>query len=308
MQALHAPAAGCFHASFPNTQWDEIECEEPTPLRYVPRTDTPAGISPLTVGAGHDFVAQAPHGHFINAALGQFPEWKNLKSETGGGHPNQYTLQLNTNDDPYSAACDGYPGCFAWQQYVVSSDYYPPGGSGPSGKTEVFIQDWLIDYGYHDGRNICPAGWMDAGQVGTGDQCFRNSKAAVVHNGQIPISDLPDLALEGTANADGTDEVEAFYGSDAYKVYTPDTLTDLAFDWSQVEFNVFGNGGGSGAEFNSGAGLLVEVELDYGSSSAPKCQPPSKVLGTTAETNNLNPGECVAGVGKYPYIEFIEEN
>jgi hypothetical protein len=172
----------------------------------------------------------------------------------------------------------------------------------------VFIQDWLINYGYHDGSNICPAGWVDFGKVGTGDQCARNSKAAVVYNGQIPISKLGDLELGGTANAGGSDEVEAFYGKDGYKVSNPDSRSDIALDWSQAEFNVVGNGGGSKAVFNSGAGLEVEILLDYGSSSTPKCQPPAKHLGTTGETNNLTLGECAAGVGEYPYIEFIEEN
>lgn len=308
IHALPAPSAGCFHASYPNTQWEEVACEEPKPLKFtrqISNGPVTEGITPLTVGNGRDFVAQAPNGHFIKVALGEFTGWKNLKSEKGGGYPNQYTLQLNTNDDPDSPACDGYSGCFSWQQYVISSDFYPI-GHGPTGKTEVFIQDWLIGYGYEKG--ICPNGWTYSAPAGNASQCFRNSKAAVVYNGQIPISNLPELALEGSANDDGTDQVEAFYGKDAYRVTTPDTLTDIGFDWSQAEFNVFGNGGGSGADFNSGAALEVAVLLDYGSSTAPKCQTPSKRLGTTGETNNLNPGACVTGFDNYPYIEFVEGN
>jgi hypothetical protein len=309
IHALPAPSAGCFHSSYPNTQWEEVACEDPKPLRFTrqishgPETE---GSTPLTLGDGSDYVAQAPYGHHIKVALGEFTAWKNLKSEKGGGYPNQYTLQLNTNNDYKSPACDGYSGCFSWQQYIISSDFYPIGGHGPTGKTETFIQDWLIGYGYKPG--ICPSGWTYSQPFGNASQCFRNSKAAVVYNGQIPIYNLPQLALEGSANDDGTDQVEAFYGKDAYRVSTPDTLTDIGFDWSQAEFNVFGNGGSSGADFNSGAGLEVAVLLDYGSSAAPICQPPSKRLGTTGETNNLKPDGCATGFDNYPYIEFIETN
>jgi hypothetical protein len=241
--------------------------------------------------------------------LAGFPAGKDVKSETDGG-PNEYTLQLNTNFDFNSPACDGFSDCASWQQYVLSSNFFAFGASHPSGKSEVFIQDWLLNYGVHDGRNICPAGFTDFGeqQGGPGDNCARNSKAVVVANGQIPISDLGDLALGGTAKHGGSDEVEAFFGKDAFKVSTPDSLTDISVRWSDAEFNVFGNGGGSKAVFNSGAELEVELLLDYGSSSTPKCQPPSKHLGTTAETNNLSLGECVASGGKNPFIEFVEGN
>ncbi|MGA2535912.1 MAG: hypothetical protein ABSF53_07855, partial [Terracidiphilus sp.] len=134
------------------------------------------------------------------------------------------------------------------------------------------------------------------------------SPTVVIHHGQIPITQLVDLAVGGTAQQGGNDEVVAFYGSDSYKVTIRDSLTDISSGWSDAEFNVVGNDNGSEADFNSGAELLVELLLDYGSSSTPKCQPPSKTLGTTAETNNLTLGECVAAGGKSPYIEFVEGN
>lgn len=315
MHVLPTPASGCFHATFPDTQWEEVECGEPSGYRSA----LPTSGVPLTVGNGHDYVAQAPTGHFFSSVLGGFPETKDVKSEKGVGVPlfhdngvlgaNEYTLQVNT-DYHNSAACDGYSRCLAWQQYVLSSNYVSLTGK-PTGKTAVFIEYWLINYGEHDGnRNICPKGFIDAGEdsSGPGDDCVQNSPATVVHKGEIPITELVDLELGASAKHGGTDEAVAFFGNDSYKASVHDSLTDISTVWTDVEFNVVGNAGGSRADFNSGADLLVELLLDYGSSSAPKCQPPSKVLGTTGETNNLTLGECVAAGGKNPYIEFVEGN
>ncbi len=302
MHDLSAPENGCFHAEFPNTRWEKVECDAPSAYRSAPRE---------TVGNGYDVVAQAPKGHFFTSVTGSFPAMQGVKSETGGGKANQYTLQLNT-DFHNTPACDGYSACRAWQQYVISSDYYPIGGHGPTGKTEVFIQDWLENYGIHEGSaNICPRGFTDSGKDingGAGDDCFENSPAAVVYKGQIPITKLTELELSGSAKHGGTDEATAIYGKDAYKVKVTDSRTDIASVWSLAEFNVFGNGGASGAEFNSGSELLVKMALSYGSTTAPKLQPPSKRLGTTGETNNLTLIEGEAVGGAKPFVEFLEEN
>jgi hypothetical protein len=303
MHDLSAPESGCFHASFPSTRWEKVECEAAPPAH---RSTLPA-----TVGNGFDVVAQAPKGHFFSSVKGSFPAMQGVKSEKGGGKANQYTVQLNT-DFHNTAACDGYSACRAWQQYVISSDFYPLTGHGPTGKTEVFIQDWLENYGIDEGgRDICPKGYIDFGRDtngGAGDDCAENSPAAVVYKGQIPITKLTELELSATAKHGGTDQATAIYGKDAYKVSVTDSRTDIASVWSQAEFNVFGNGGGSGAEFNSGSALLVKMALSYGSTTAPKLQPPSKRLGTTGETNNLTLIEGEAEGGSKPFVEFLEEN
>jgi hypothetical protein len=302
MHDLSAPEAGCFHASFPSTQWEKVECDAPSARRSA---------VPNTVGNGYDVVAQAPKGHFFSSVKGSFPQMAGVKSETDGGVANEYTLQLNT-DQHNTAACDGYSGCRAWQQYVISSDFYPIGADKSTGKTEVFIQDWLENYGVDEGgANICPKGYTDSGRDingGDGDDCLENSPAAVVYKGKIPITKLTELELSGTAKHGGSDEVTATYGKDAYKVSVKDSRTDIASEWSQAEFNVFGNGGASGAEFNSGSALLVELALKYGSTATPTLQPPSKRLGTTGETNNLTLIEGEAKGGSNPFVEFIEEN
>jgi hypothetical protein len=315
MHDLSAPESGCFHASFPSTRWEKVECAAPPANR--------SGIPTIkggaqTVGNGADYVAQAPKGHFFTSVTGGFPETRDVESEKGvsvdgqGGilGTNEYELQINT-DIHNSAACDGYSYCQAWQQYILSSNYVSIFGK-PTGKSAVFIEYWLFNYGVDEGgADICPKGFLDVGihgGDGPGDDCVQNSAAAVVHSGQIPITNLGDLELTGTAKQGGTDEATAIYGADAFKASVKNSLTDISSVWSQAEFNVVGNSNRSRADFNSGAGLLVGMLLKYGSTTAPKCQPPSKDLGTTGETNNLSPDGCAVKGGSKPEMEFIEEN
>jgi len=100
----------------------------------------------------------------------------------------------------------------------------------------------------------------------------------------------------------------ATYGGDAYAATVKDSYTDIASGWSEAEFNVFGNAGGSEAEFNSGSKITVKLALTDGSTTAPTCVSPSSDAGTTGETNNLNLGSCSATGGSAPYIEFTESD
>jgi len=123
MHETSAPAEGCFHASYPSTQWQEVECVAAPGYRSaLPRADK----REQTVGNGSDYVVQVPSGRLLNSATGSFPKVTGVKSEKSVGvaafgdggilGPNEYTLQVKTNFDSHSAACDGYSGCLAWQQ------------------------------------------------------------------------------------------------------------------------------------------------------------------------------------------------
>jgi hypothetical protein len=87
-----------------------------------------------------------------------------------------------------------------------------------------------------------------------------------------------------------------------------DTFTDIASGWSEAEFNVLGNAGGSEAEFNTPVSLTAKIAVSDGSTTAPTCLPPSDIDGTTGETNNLNAGTCTATGGSAPFIQFTESN
>jgi hypothetical protein len=314
MHQTSAPAEGCFHASYPSTTWERAICAPPPAWRSaVPRVN----IQAQTVGNGSDYVAQAPSGHLISLAKGSFPKVTGVTSEKSVGvrsfgdggilGPNEYTLQVNTNFYTGSAACKG-SGCFAWQQYVMATNTPVSLSSGQlTNDTEVFIEYWLINYG--NGTESCPSGFLDGGQDNPGIDCVQNTAATFIASGQLPITDLASLALSGSATPGGIDAATVTFGGDAYTATVSDSFTDIATGWTQAEFNVLGNAGGSRADFNSGSSVTVNVALTDGSSSAPTCVPPSSLKGTTGETNNLTASKtCTKTSGTTPSIQFVESN
>jgi hypothetical protein len=312
MHQTPAPQEGCYHASFPSTQWEKVDCAAPPAYQSArPNRRT------QTVGNGADYVAQAPPGHTFSSVTGSFPTVTGVTSEKGTNVPfgggesdgitgtNQYTLQVNTNI-VNTAACAGFKGCFAWQQYVISTDTPVSLTSGSlTNKTEVFIEYWLINYG-SSRRATCPKGFINGGADTTGVDCVQNTPAVVIANGQVPATQLASLSLSGTATASGTDKATATFGTEAFTASVADSLTDIASKWTQAEFNVVGNAGGSSANFNKGASLTVKVAVIDGSTTAPTCVSPSSDDGTTGETNNLTLGSCAGTGGSAPFIEFTE--
>ena len=316
MHHLDTYDTGCFHASYPSTQWEKVECGDAPAYRSALPKLRGNEQTETVAGNWFDYVAQAPSGHLISSAVGSFPTVTGVTSEktvnvefnggfsSGETGPNEYTLQVNTNF-ANTAACDGYTYCFAWQQYVVST----------GGPTEVFIEYWLINYGVHDGnKNICPNGFEDIGQSflfgGQGDMCVQNTPSTTVYkNGPIPITQLATLQLSGSAQANGTDRATATYNGEAYAATVKDSFTDIASGWTQAEFNVLGDGGGARSDFNTGSSVTVKIAVTDASTAKPTCVPPAKEEGTTGETNNLTPRMgCTATGGSTPYIQFIESN
>ena len=307
---------GCFHASYPSTQWEKVECAPAPAYRSALPRHTGNVQTEMVAGNWYDYVAQAPAGALLSSVVGSFPSVtgvtgeKTVNVEFNGGFssgelgPNEYTLQVNTNF-ANTAACGGYTYCFAWQQYVVAT----------GGPTQVFIEYWLINYGVHDGdKDICPNGFEDIGQSflfgGQGDMCVQNTPATTIYGkGPIPIIDLANLQLSASAQANGTDRATATYGTHAFSATVKDSFTDIATGWTQAEFNVVGDGGGSRSDFNLGSAITVKIALTDGSTSTPTCVPPTKDEGTTGETNNLTPQKgCTATGGSSPYIQFVESN
>jgi hypothetical protein len=323
---------GCFHASYPNTLWEQVECGEAPILptarpRQRSAESTPGAGAQTVTGDGYDFVAQAPAGEFFSYALGSFPTMTGVTLEKtinvlfngvlsdGIPGPNEYTLQLNTNAAFGTPACAGYAGCQSWQQYLVQTNAPVMSSSGKvtlSNQSSVLIEYWLLNYGVHNGSNICPAPYEDLGPDpynGPGDDCVRNSPITVIYNGILPISQLTSLQLSGSAVTNGTDVAIATYDGEAYAASVKDSYTTIASAWYQTEFNIFGSGNGAQAFFNKGASLTVNIDLDYGSSNVPTCIYPSYYTGTTGETNNLTPGTtCTLAGGTSPYIQFTESD
>jgi hypothetical protein len=290
------PAEGCFQASYPSIVWEQVECKELHP-RVHPVFHKP-GEGQVT-GNGNDYVAQAPD--LISATLGTFPKVTGVKTEKSVGvaafgdggilGPNEYSLQLNTDFQGTTAACDGHAGCVVWQQFIYATDY------AVEGSAAVFMQYWLIGWG----NSACPSGFASAG-AGSGD-CYGNSN--YVSAPDVKPTSLASLSLSGAAATGGNDTVVFTDGTTAYSVSGRDTVLDISQVWHQSEFNIVGDAGGSRAVFNKPVSVTVKVALTDGTTSAPTCVADA---GSTGETNNLNLGKCTTASGSSPSIQFIESN
>jgi len=269
------PAEGCFHASYPSTEWVKVDCTEAPERPFLPRS----GARSNTVGDGNDYVAEV--SGLMTQSVGTFPKVTNVTSETGVLGANDYSLQLNSNFMS-TATCTGHTGCLDWEQFVYSSGY-----------DEAFMQYWLINYG-----DDCPKGWF-----AYPPDCYTNSAAVTVP--EEAITTLSTLKLSGTAVAGGRDTLVFTAGTEAYTTAGKDSVVYLGTAWQESEFNIIGDGGGSEAVFNKGASIQVKIAVSDGSTTAPTCVADA---GTTGEINNLNLGKCNSTGGKTPAILFVEAN
>ncbi|MBB6249461.1 hypothetical protein [Rhodanobacter sp. A1T4] len=299
MHASPPNKTGCFHISYPQTEWAQVGCTAAPnrPFAKWPKSSSNflgaaafAKFQAQTVGDGTDYVAEVPG--LLTYSVGDFPTVSGVTSETGSLGANDYSLQLNSNFMS-TAACNGHSGCLAWQQFIYSS-----------GEQAVFMQYWLIDYG------TCPSGWNT-----DGDSCYKNSAAVSVP--KIAISELNQLSIWANAIPGGVDQVGLGTGDDYitsgvdfYAIREPDSVVDLSSDWKESEFNIFGDGGGSAATFNQGSSITVFNQLGEQGSVyyAPTCV---QNAGTTGETNNLTLGSCSTLAGSpssNPSMTFTESN
>jgi hypothetical protein len=288
---MATPAEGCFHATYPSTVPEKVDCSTDHQPGVHPVHRKRSDDAPQVVGNGDDYVAEATG--LLTWAEGAFAisGVKSEKSVGGSGGilgSNEYSVQLNTNIRETTDACQRHSGCTVWQQFVYATDYVKPGKAG------VFMQYWLINWGY----SACPKGWnTDA------PDCFKNS--VVEPAPDLSITDLGDVTLTANVTAGGKDKVEFYHGSDYWWVTEPDSVLDISSVWNKVEFNVVGDAGGSEADFNSGSSITPSILLADGSSTAPKCVADD---GTTGETNNLNLGGCSVSGGFFPLMQFGESN
>lgn len=272
---------GCYTAVYPQTTWTKVECVTAPNRPYIPTSG--AGHS-QTVGDGNDYAAVT--ATLTSNAIGTFPTEKRVTSESDDGQANVYSLQLNSNFISGDQACSGAYNpsiCLGWLQYVYSSS-----------SRAAFMQYWLIHYS--GGTIHCPSGWNSYST-----DCYKNSAAVFVP--QEPITDLKKINLTGNAVSGGVDTLTFMDGTAAYSTTGEDSVMYLSAGWTGSEFNVIGDGGGSEADFNTGAALTVEIALTDGSTAKPTCQAHD---GTTGETNNLNLKTCKALGGAVPRVRFGE--
>ena len=301
------PKKGCFHASYPNTEWEEVTCAAP-PKYHNPRSTRPK--RPNTVGDNNgDYSAQTTG--LIKSATGSFRS-VNFDGTTGsvqgyidGGSTltnNVFMFQINSQFFTTSV-CGSHSGCQGWQQFLYSQSQCTQGGKNVPC---VFMEYWLLSYG-----STCPAGSWQAD--GFGD-CWYNGPATVITPAPT-IADLPNMKLTATATSGGTDTV-VFYddASGTVSANGQDSVLDLSGDWKNAEFNVFGDCCSTETFFSNPTTLVIENDIDDGTTNVPACGTDSY----TAETNNLtiaNEGIGQArlccpygGSSPSPKIEFLETN
>jgi len=298
MKQYSTPGEGCFHASYPNVSWEKVECSRGEPRAHTEHPQRTVDEAEV-VGNGNDYVAYAKG--LITSAAGIASIVKGVTSEKSVGvaafgdggilGANEYSLQMNTNDQETTAACAGHSGCHVWQQYVYATDYFV----SPAHTAAIFIEYWLLDWG----SSNCPSGWNKYGS-----DCWKNGSY-----GEVPdfgITELGDLELSASATAGGTDSFVLYGPSDTYAISGSDSVLDISSVWNKAEFNVVGDAGGSEAVFSSGSTIRVTLGLADGSAGTPTCLANG---GTTGETNNLSLGACstwsLYGTGG---IQFTESN
>jgi len=304
--------AGCFRESYPSLDREKVDCHAGAPQRFHSMHRRPQGDAQAaeTVGSGNemivgntvDYAAETTGktfwagGSFLNVSV---------KSEAGVGvqaygdqgtlGSNDYSLQINTNHWGTTSACDGGTtfDCRVWQQFVYSSNCDMSGCDDGA----VFIQYWLLNAG------TCP---QNHNWTQQGEDCVKNSD--VVSAPDFPITDLAKLSLHAAAHAGGQDCAVVYDDTGAgWGVCAGDGVLDISSVWDKTEFGIFGDAGGSQAQFGFGTRFTQLLQVNDGSGAAPKCL---KNAGTTGETNNLNLGKCEAlvGNGLFPRIRFAESN
>lgn len=260
------PKKACLTAEYPATAWTEVPCMKPPNIPF----GRAKGRRPLTVGNGNEFSAQTASG-YVSQAEGSFDSVTGVTSETmvlnGKDYPNVFSLQLNTQLVSTSA-CNGVSGCLGWQQFIFSNS----GCGNPAAC--VYIQNWLF------GGSGCPS----SAWTSFDDACMINSTNAV-GLAPIPLDALATVKLRGdVAGVDGPDDhVTLTVGTTIYSAPGDNHLPDLGQNWQVAEFNIFGNGDYSVADFNTGSTLAVRIAVDSGTTTAPSCD----MNGFTGETNNL---------------------
>jgi hypothetical protein len=171
------PKSGCFTATYPDTEWQEVPCTTAPQRPYQPV----GGPSPQTVGHGVDFSAGTTQP--ISSAVGSFDTVVGVTSLTGPDGANSYSLQLNTNQ--FSTSSCNSTACLGFQQFIYSTS----GG--------LFMQLWLLGFGPN-----CPAGF---GHFGHQNDCATNSDAVTVPVQRL--ANLGQLSLTGTAVSGGMDTI-----------------------------------------------------------------------------------------------------
>jgi hypothetical protein len=295
------PKTGCFKSSYPSTEWQEAPCIAAPPHK----SHSARAFTPYIVGGDSNDFAAAVTGT-ISRATGSFPLVTGVSSEytVNQQFANLWSLQLNAK--PFNAAtpCNAAPNpnCKGEQQFIFVNAGCPIQSSYTAC---IFIEYVLLEYsGPAYGNSNCPTGWVAAPGVVEVD-CYMQGTVAA----GFPLQNISNLGeLVMTAEAGGIDTLMISTPSEM-AAFGGNSLLGLQGNWQAAEFNVFGDVGGSEANFNPESTIVVRTEVDNGTSAAPS----PLTVSYTGETNNLSlmPPACpISGAtpGVTPAILFAESN
>ena len=289
--AHQVAAPGCFEAHFPDKSWKEVPCvaapsvpqltPSKTPTTLTRTGVQPASRKPLRIGGGGsgsdtDYVATVGPGHIITSTVGSFANVSGIKTISSSSGSNGYfTLQINSNyfnnslnDVPTCSGAANPTSCVGWQQFV-----YTDGDDGDRGR--LYIQYWMLNYNQND----CPPSWQQTDQ--SPGSCFFNSPAASIPN--PALSTFDQLVLGGATADGGQSYVTLTSATGMYSTHAYDNVLNLSTHWSAAEFNVFGAGNSSEANFNAGVSMDVHLDASVSPPETLSCLAQS----ATGETTNL---------------------
>lgn len=280
------PKGGCFTATYPATEWQEVPCSTNVPaIPHPPPHDIVGGVN------GSDFVSNVPSP--ISSAQGSFYSVSGITDITSYGTSDTYSLQINSNVFP-TILCPANSGCYGWEQHIYDSHGSEPG--------QIYIQYWLVNYPVAKGcmatNTCCPSSlptvkgspytWAYSQPSTTaGGGCFINGSSHEIP--AQPLADLFALVLTGgNSSTQQSTSLETQAGSSQVaQIVDPEDFLGIGSNWNTAEFNLFGLNGGVEAQVSGFAATIVtqlDVTLANGASTMPTCLSGS----FTAESNSMN--------------------
>jgi hypothetical protein len=294
LKMLKAPRTRgvCYTATYPDTTWHEVACTVAPRHFFGPAHAMAPRLlgSPtaLTVGNGDDYVADPSSP--ITLAEGSFDAVTNaasLQTENAGNGgtngANLWTLQLNSNFFTTTLCKNLGANCQGFAQFAYDNS-----------SQSAFVQYWLVRL-----TGSCPTGWApDAGD------CVQTAPASMPFSSTPTAADLADMKVTGSGSG-----VTVYWGGSMITAPDNNIIPDLATNWGDAEFNIFGDGGGGEAVFtatNNATPVTVTVrtQVDTGSNIAPDCI----IAGWTKETSSLIlvSTPTVVPKAQYPSIVFTQ--
>ncbi len=272
VEDMPLPGLGCYEASAPAIEWRSVPCADVRPTM------------PHVVGGGFNR-AILVNGSTIYRADGQIAS-SNATSVIDSITLQQgnYSLQVNSNRF-ITSKCNTAANpstCRGWQQFVYEN-------RGPNLQGLVFMEYWLTDY-----NNSCPLGWVRYPNS-SGPHCWTASSVVSFAPAQPSVSTLNGMQLSGKGLHFGgglySGAAVITIGGTAYAANNPDTYLNLfsGGQWTAAEFNVYGAGNGSRANFGPGTTISLRLSVapvQYNGTSV-GCIMASTIGSQTSETNNL---------------------